>query len=275
MARGFILGPLLVGDFAQIEARGIAWAADDREQIKLFQEKGDPYCAMASVIYGREITKKMKNERFMGKQAELGCGYGLGHKGFIRMLDEIYDVQIDEDFSKRVVSAYRQRHPKIVKLWDRLGSGFVYSVAKKAGRVQVTRNISMGYLTVGGVPYAYIELPSGRRLYYPRPELDSTPRGPCVKFFGKDRYSGGWAWIRTYGGKLAENITQALSRDIIAEAILRVKEAFPIIMTVHDEIVAEGSGNIEEFKKLMEISPEWAEGLPIEVDAFETMRYRK
>jgi DNA polymerase len=276
MLRGFILGPLFVGDLAQIEARGVAWLADDHDQLNLFRAKGDPYCAMASVIYGREVTKKNKDERFMGKQAELGCGYGLGPKGFIRMLDEIYDVQIEEDFAKRVVAAYRRRHPKIVDLWDRLGKGFVYAVAKKVERVRVTRNIWMGVVTVGGVPYAYIELPSGRRLYYPKPELDSTPRGPCVKFFGKDRYSGGWAFVRTYGGKVCENVTQAFSRDVIAGGILRVDAAgFPIVMTVHDEIVAEATGSLEEFKRLIEICPPWAPGLPIEVDVFQTIRYRK
>lgn len=278
MLRGFILGPMFVGDLAQIEARAIAWLADDDDQIHIFRSKGDPYCAMASVIYNAPVTKKDKEKRFMGKQAELGCGYGLGHKGFIRMLDEIYDVQISEEFSKQVVSAYRQRHPKIVKLWDRLGQGFVYAVAKKAERVRITRNIYAGVLEVAGTRYAYMELPSGRRLYYPEPELDSTPKGPCVRFFGKDRYSGMWAPVRTYGGKLAENVTQALSRDIIAGALLRVERAgFGVVMTVHDEIVAEpqGAGDLKRFKDLIEVVPPWAEGLPIEVDVFATVRYRK
>ena len=212
----------------------------------------------------------------MGKQGVLGCGYGLGYKGFIRMLDEIYDVEISEDESKRVVNAYRESSPNVVKLWDRLGKGFVFVVAKKTERVRVTRNIYMGMITVGGVPYAYMELPSGRRLYYARPELDSTPRGPCVRYFGRDIHQGGaWTMIRTYGGKLAENATQAVSRDIIAASLVRLTDrGFPLVMTVHDETVSEG-GDPKEFKEIMETAPKWAEGLPLEVDVFESPRYRK
>ncbi len=277
MLRGFILGPLYVGDLKQIEARGVAWLAEDEEQLSLFRAREDPYCAMASVIYGEPVTPRDSDKRFMGKQAELGCGYGVGYRTFMTMLDETYDVQITEEFSRRVVDAYRRRHPKIVKLWTRLGQGFQYAVARRVERVRVTRNLWMGVVEVAGERYAYVELPSGRRVYYPRPELASTARGPCVSFFGKDRYSGGWATIKTYGGKLAENATQAACRDVIAEAMLRVDAAgFPIIMTAHDDIVVEPAGrDLKEFKDIMEVPPGWAAGLPIEVDAFEAMRYRK
>lgn len=278
MLRGFILGPFLVGDLAQIEARGIAWLAEDEEQLTLFRNKGDPYCAMAAEIYGVPVTKKEKDRRFMGKQAELGCGYGLGWEGFIRMLDEIYDIQVDPEFAKMVVAAYRRRHPKIVKMWSRLNDGFVYAVAQKAERLRVTRNVYMGVFDHMGMRYAFIELPSGRKLYYANPELVSTPRGPCVRYFGRDRFSKGWTQIRTYGGKIAENVTQAVSRDVIAEAMLRLDDAGEVIdMTVHDEVVAEqdGSRSLSDFKRIMEIVPPWANGLPIEVDVFETFRYRK
>lgn len=278
MLRGFILGPFLVGDLAQIEARAIAWLSGDEEQLTLFRNKGDPYCAMAAEIYGVPVTKKEKDRRFMGKQAELGCGYGLGWAGFIRMLDEIYDVLVDEAFAKMVVTAYRRRHPKIVKFWERVNEGLVYVVAKAAPRVRVTRNLFMGVIDHKGMRYAYIELPSGRKLYYANPELRSTAKGPCVAYFGRDRFSKGWTQIRTYGGKIAENITQAVSRDVIAEAMLRLEDAGEVLdMTVHDEVVAEQDGNrsLSDYKRIMEIVPTWAEGLPIEVDVFETFRYRK
>lgn len=277
MLRGFILGPFVIGDLAQIEARVLAWLSGDDTQLDMFRTHGDPYCAMASVIYGREISEKMKNERFVGKQAELGCGYGLGSGGFIRMLDEIYDVQIEEEFSKRVVNAYRARHPRIVKFWDRLGKGFVHVVANKSKKVRLTDHLFAGTFEHGGRSYAYIELPSGRRMYYADPKISSTPKGPCVEYFGRDRFSGGWNHIHTYGGKLAENVTQAVSRDIIAESILNLEAAgFRLVMTVHDEIVAEEPAEkLNQFKEIMERAPVWAKGLPIEVDTFSTMRYRK
>jgi DNA polymerase len=276
MLRGFVIGPFLVGDLAQIEARGIAWLAEDEDQLKLFRNKGDPYCAMASVIYGVPVTKKEKDRRFMGKQAELGCGYGLGGGGFQFMLDDIYDVQIEDEFARLVTNAYRQRHPKIVAFWKRLNDGFIHALAKKAESLRVTRNISMGYKEINGTPFLWIELPSGRRMYYGAPELVTTPKGPAVSYYGRDRFSGGWSRVRTYGGKLAENVTQAVSRDVIAQAMLRLDAAgFDLVMTVHDEVVAEAGRSLEEFKSIIEIVPPWAAGLPIEVDAFETERYRK
>lgn len=275
MLRGFIVGPFLVGDFSQIEARMLAWLAGDAEQVKLFADHGDPYCAMASAIYGFEVTKKDKDKRFMGKQAELGCGYGIGKDKFKRALDEIYDVQVTEEFAAQVVNAYRGRHPKITALWERLNKGFVYVVANKMKMVKITSNIFMGTITHGGTFYAYIQLPSGRRLYYADAGIESSDRGPNVRYYG--RQEGVWTYTRTYGGKLAENITQAASRDVMAEAMLRLKAAgFNLVMTVHDEIVAEADGkSLKDFHEIMVQAPKWCADLPIEVETFESFRYRK
>lgn len=278
MLRGFIIGPYLVADLAQIEARGVAWLAEDEPQLTLFRNKADPYCEMAGVIYGTKVTKKDTERRFMGKQAELSCGYGIGSGKFQYLLDEVHDVQISDEFAKQVVNAYRQRHPKIVALWKRLNDGFVYAVAKKSDRLRVTRNIYMGVIEHGGKRYAYLELPSGRKMYYADPELESSPRGPVVRFFGRDPIRKVWGYVRAYGGMLCGHATQSTAREIIAAAVLRLNDAgFPPVMLVHDEIVTEqdGTRSLERFKNLMGIAPEWATGLPIEVDAFETFRYRK
>jgi DNA polymerase len=282
--RGFIVAPpgkvLIVGDLAQIEARSLNWLAGQEDTIQLFATGGDPYCAMASRIYGREVTKKQKDERFMGKQAVLGAGYGLGANGFQFMLDDTYDVQISEEFAKQVVTAYREASPKVVAFWKRLNDGFVHAVAAKKERVRVTRNIWTGYTEIAGVPYAYIEIPSGRKLYYATPELVSTPRGPAVAYFGRDRYSKGWGPVRTYGGKIAENVTQAFSRDVLAGGMLRLAAEFDLTGTVHDETIAETTpDNIEDkiqrFHDLMTQGEPWAEGLPLECEVFVSARYRK
>lgn len=283
--RGFITAPpgktLIVGDLSQIEARSLNWLAGQDDTVKLFATGGDPYCAMASVIYGKEITKKMKDERFMGKQAVLGAGYGLGAGGFQFMLDDTYDVQISEEFAETVVAAYRRASPRVVAFWSRLQDGFVHVVATKKERIRVTRNIWMGWSEIGGMRYAWIELPSGRKLYYGDPRLVSTKRGPSVEYFGRDRFSGGWCHVRTYGGKIAENVTQAFSRDVMAAGMLRLDAAgFALIGTVHDEAISEEDevGAEEKskiFHDLMIASEPWNEGLPLDCEVFVSRRYRK
>lgn len=285
MLRGYIRAApgkiLIVGDLSQIEARSLNWLAGQDDTIRLFATGGDPYCAMASRIYGHEVTKKDKDKRFMGKQAVLGAGYGLGAHGFQFMLDETYDVQITEEFAKQVVAAYRAASPAVVKFWARLNDGFVHTVASKKERVRVTRNITTGYFKHHGVPYAWIELPSKRRLYYAEPELVSTKKGPAVSYFGRDRFSKGWSRVKTYGGKISENITQAFSRDIIAHAMLRLDAAgFNLEGTVHDEVISEedmeGYEEKEKiFHDLMIEVPPWAEGLPLDCEVFSSVRYRK
>lgn len=281
--RGFILAPpgktLVVGDLSQIEARSLNWLAGQDDTVKLFATGGDPYCAMASKIYGREITKKQKDERFMGKQAVLGAGYGLGSGGFQFMLDDTYDVQVSEEFAKKVVDAYRAASPKVVAFWARLNDGLVHVVSSKKESVRVTRNIWMGVEEIGDVLYAWIQIPSGRKLYYAAPSLVSTPKGPAVRYFGRDRFSKGWTDVRTYGGKIAENVTQAFSRDVIAFAALRLRDCgFDLVGSVHDELIAEApeeSPREEIFHDAMVKVPAWADGLPLEAEVFTSKRYRK
>jgi DNA polymerase len=283
MLRGFLTGPLLVGDLAQIEARTLNWLAGQHDIVKLFADKQDVYCHTASAIYRRPITKKSEDPnlppgvtpRFIGKTTELGAGYGLGSQKFQRQLDEVFDVQIDSEFAARIINTYRQTHPRVVHFWDRLQGGFEYIIRKDAERVAVTKNIAMGNVRVGGLRYAFIELPSGRRLYYAEPEM--TADG--VRYWGRNIYKGGkWDRVGTYGGKLAENVTQAFSRDILAHSMLRLDAAgFPLILQVHDEVVCEADGQhlLEDMKRIMLEVPSWAEGLPIDAECFETRRYRK
>jgi DNA polymerase len=276
MLRGFLVGPFVIGDFAQIEARTLAWLAGQDDLVQMFRDRGDPYCAMASRIYGRTVTKKDKDERFMGKQVVLGAGYGLGAKNFRRILDETYDVVIDEPFAERVIKTYRKANPKIVKLWDRLEVAFRYVVKNRPGRIRVHADIPihMGFLSHAEENYAWIELPSGRKMYYARPQFDADDK---VRYFGRNIYNAGkWELVTTYGGKLAENVTQATSRDLMAAAMLELYRAgFDLRLTVHDEVVARGKGRAEEFKAIMERVPRWAQGLPIEAEVFESHRYRK
>lgn len=288
MLRGFIVGPLIVGDLSQIEARALNWLAGQDDTVQLFATGGDPYCAMASRIYGRPISKKHDpDERFMGKQAVLGAGYGLGAAGFQYMLDDIYDRQIELDFAQQVVDAYREASPKVVAFWKRLNDGFTFVVREKKDRVQVTKNIAMGTKMIGGKHYAFIELPSGRNLYYAEPVIvmktpkwkGAEPRA-VVEYWGRDiRRGGAFGRVTTYGGKLSENVTQAFSRDVIAFAMLNLRDAgFALNGTVHDELIAEEDPvpmRVKLFHDVLVQVPEWAPGLPLEAEVFAGARYRK
>jgi DNA polymerase len=281
--RGFLVGPFLIGDYAQIEARALNWFAGQKDIIDLFAAKKDVYCHTASAIYKREITKKSEdpnlppgvNPRFIGKTTELGAGYGLGWKKFQKQLDEVYDVQLETDFAIRIIETYRATHQKVVAWWDTLQRGFNLVVHRNLPRHQVDTRIAMGNVLAGGLRYAYIELPNGRRLYYAEPEM--TADG--VRYWGRNIYKGGaWDRVSTYGGKTAENIVQAFSRDILAAAMIRLEDAgFPLVLQVHDEIVSEADGIhlLDDLKSIMLQTPSWAEGLPIDVEVFQSHRYRK
>lgn len=286
MLRGFLLGPMLVGDFAQIEARTLNWFAGQKDILDIFRAKGDVYCHTASAIYGRPITKKSTDPklpagidpRFIGKTTELGAGYGLGWQKFQRQLNEVFDVQIDAEFAMRIINTYRATHQHVCAWWRRLEQGFTFAVQRNVPRLQVDPKIAMGNVEVGGLRYAYIELPSGRRLYYAEPEM--TADG--VRYWGRNIYLGGkWDRVSTYGGKLAENIVQAFSRDVMGEAMIRLAvKGYKLLSTVHDEIVSEDPSPedpdlLSDYHNIMVVTPSWAEGLPIEVEVFRSRRYRK
>ncbi len=277
MLRGFFVGPFLVGDFAQIEARVLAWLAGQEDLVETFRTGGDPYCEMASKIYRRPITKKDKDERFIGKTVVLGAGYGLGALKFQTQLDTQYDVQIELDFAETSIRAFRSKYAEIPKLWRKLERGFAYAVGQGSKRVRVGP-VLMGTLEVNGIPFAFIELPSGRKMFYAQPSLKEDGR---VHYLGRNLYAGGrWEQVSTYGGKLTENIVQAISRDLLAQAMLRLDAAgFKLALTIHDEVVAQDHGggllNLDTFEKVLLQCPPWAEGLPLGVESFRCNRYHK
>lgn len=282
MLRGFFVGPFFVGDYAQIEARSLAWLAGQDDLVETFARGEDVYCQMASAIWKREITKKSVDPnlpegvtpRFIGKTTVLGAGYGLGSKKFRAQLDEVFDVEVSEEFADRAITAFRRRYPAIPKFWSLLDRAFTHAVVHKPKRIRVGPRLFMGALTIGDVPFVFIELPSGRKLYYAWPHLkEGRPH-----YLGRNLYKGGaWELVGTYGGKLAENVTQAFSRDLLADAMVRMDRAgICLNLTVHDEVVAEqGEHELKLFEELMKQTPPWAAGLPVGVEAFQTERYRK
>lgn len=314
MLKGFFVGPFLVGDYSQIEARTLAWFAGQTDLVQAFADGRDVYCDMASIIYGTPITKKDFDEelriakRQLGKVTVLGCGYGLGAKTFQRQLDAKFAIDITLERAYEIIGAYRGRYQRIPDFWDTMER--LYKVAvERDSKVITWENFRAGVRSqeFGGRKFAYIQMPSGRPLWYYQPKAnipdewpDGTPklslgykgrvvpkadkknpegtgsgRGGPTTAGGHHSRDGGQVF--TYGGKLTENVVQAFSRDVMADAMLRLDKAgFPLVLTVHDEIVAQaGADGLPEFKRIMEKAPEWAEGLPIAVEAFATRRYHK
>lgn len=275
----------LVADYAQIEARVLAWMAEQDDLVKRFASGGKVYEVMASKITGLPVSEigKGSEERWMGKQTELGCGYQMGWKKFqkkvrkdaLEQLGRVIDV--DDNEAKRIISVYRDDKDMIVTFWKTIekaalnavrypGRMFWFGVDQKCAFVYIHR-------------WLWMALPTGRSLAYFNPRVVEGKYGPAVNFDGRNSMTGRWETRQGYGGFWTENAVQALSRDLLADAMLRIREAgYKLVLTVHDEIVAEarnGTGSLQEFLGMMEQVPAWARGCPVAVEGFETERYKK
>lgn len=271
---------LYVADYAAIEARVLMWLADEEDAMALFRSGADIYCEMASSIYGYPCNKKDNpNERSLGKVAILGLGYQMGWSKFMDTCWSMAKIRIDDTLSQKTVNAYRERFWRVKQLWYDIEEAACEAVHSKSpvvcGKVE--------WIKEGR--FLYCELPSGRRLAYPDPEVRprETPWGDikyALTFKAIDQYTRQWRRQTTYGGMLVENIDQAVSRDLMAEAMLRcaASNIYDPVLSVHDELIAEadlGKGDVKEFEDLMAALPDWAEGCPVAAEGWRGLRYRK
>jgi len=267
-----------VSDFVGIESRILFWVADHKVGLKAFHEGADLYKTMAMAIYKICLEAVTKDQRQVGKQAILGCGYQMGWKKFKETAAKA-GVYISDELAQLTVKAYREFNAPVVKLWANMEQAAIKAVQNKGMRVKINHTI---WFVENN--FLYCELPSKRRLAYYGPGIkyEETPWGemrPKLYHWGTDSYTKKWVYSSTYGGKLVENVVQAISRDLMAEAMLRIDKAgYKIVLTVHDEIIAEnkiGKGNLKEFESLMSALPEWAKGAPVSVEGWVGLRYRK
>lgn len=272
----------VAGDFAAIEARVLAWLAGQQDLLQLFRTGGDVYKAMASKIYVVPTSEVTKVQRQMGKTAILGLGFQMGPAKFVESCLTMAGVVIEEDFSRTVVTTYRQANKRIVALWYALDDAAVMAVATGEAQVVAGTDGKLLFDMEGG--WLRLRLPSGRFLFYANPRLleEETPWGDKRHIVVVDHWDGiarKWRPRKMYGGLWTENAVQATARDLLAQAMLRLEKAgYEVVLTVHDEVVAEvdyGEGSVEEFEKLMSEVPEWAEGCPVSVEGWEGARYRK
>lgn len=266
----------IVADFSAIEARVIAWLAGERWRMEVFQTHGKIYEASAAQMFKVPIETIDKGSplRQKGKIAELALGYG-GSKGALKQMGAL-EMDLTEDELPELVSAWREANPNIVNLWWDVEAAAIKAVKEKAV-VKMQYGLTFHYTR--GI--LFITLPSGRSLAYVRPKIGIDERfgKEQLTYEGVEQGSKQWGRIATYGGKLTENIIQAIARDCLAVAMLRLAEAgYRIKFHVHDEVVLEvpnGTRAMEEVEALMGQPIEWAPGLPLSADSFETEYYKK
>ena len=270
---------LVAADYAAIEARVLAWLAGEDELVETFRSGGDVYKVMASKIYGVAPSDIDKPQRQMGKMAILGCGYGMGAAKFVAACKLMAGIEIDDDTAKDVVAKYREANGRIVALWRAMENAAVKAV-QTPGVVQWV-NGKVRFIVKHN--FLWMVLPSGRPLAYaqPRVMMEPMPWGgeKPVLYFNGVGLNRQWGRQNTYGGKLTENLVQAVARDLLAEAMLRLdSRGYKLILSVHDEVVAEVKDEIsspQEFEKIMCELPEWADGCPVNAEGWVGKFYRK
>ena len=263
----------IVADFSAIEARVLAWLAGEEWVLEEFRGKGKIYEATASRMFHipqETIVKGHPNYEYRqkGKQATLSCGYG-GGVGALKAMG----AKMPEEEMQPLVDAWRAANPNIVRFWNALGNA-ASEVIEKHNSVRVGK--VMVYRKEG---HMLIRLPGGRDLCYLSPRFVTNRFGSRGIGYLAASAGGKMELQETFGGKIAENCTQAIARDLLAHAMLNLEAAgYPIVFHVHDEAVMEvpiGQGSVEEACRVMAIPPDWARDLPLRADGDEMTYYKK
>lgn len=260
----------IVSDFSAIEARVIAWYADETWRLDAFRRGDDIYCASASQMFGVPVKKHGINGhlRQKGKIAELALGYG-GSVGALRAMGAL-EMGLTEEELEPLVKIWRYSNPSIVAFWWDVDRVVLDVVRNKSSGV--THGLKFEY--VSGI--LQITLPSGRKLSYIKPKIGINKFGSeCVTYEGIGQAKK-WERIESYGPKFVENIVQATARDILAFALENLKEQ-RIVMHIHDEVVIEApvDATVEAICTEMKKTPHWAKGLILNADGYETYFYQK
>ena len=265
----------VVSDFSAIEARVISWVAGEEWRLQAFRDGKDIYCETASQMYRVPVVKHGVNGdlRQKGKVAELACGY-QGGVGAMKQMDR--GGSIPEEELQSVVDQWRQANPRIVKLW-RTAEAAAKTAIEEHRPVRIRNGITFSYVN-GNL---FIRLPSGRKLCYWETRLVPDDRGrQSIVYKGVNQTTKQWADVETYGGKIVENIVQAIARDCLAVAMTRVAQAgYRIVMHVHDEMIVdvpvEDTGALAFINAQMAEPIDWAPGLPLKGDGYICDFYQK
>ncbi len=263
----------IVCDFSAIEARVIAYLADEKWRIDVFNTHGKIYEASASQMFKvpLEFITKSSPLRQKGKIAELALGYG-GSVGALKQMGGI-EMGLKENELQELVDSWRKANPNITRFWRIVEKGAINAVKG------VSSSIDKGIIFNKKDGILFITLPSGRKLSYVQPKIVLNRFGSeSIVYKGVNGTTKAWEDIETYGGKLVENIVQAVARDCLAESIKNLhNRGFRLIFHVHDEVILETNKDVlvEDIENIMAEPIEWAEGLNLSASGFETMFYKK
>ncbi len=255
---------LFIADLSNIEARMLAWLSKEADLLDAFATGRDVYCEFASQIYGRTITKQDKLERYVGKTAILGLGYGMGADKFQATLKTgSPSVELSDTAAKSIVMQYRGMYPNIPKLWSGMKDSLFQMINPQG------YGLKYGPLTIRA---RALELPNGMALNYPNLMFE----------YGNFVYKTEREIIRTHGPRITENVVQALARIVITDQMLEV-QAMPevdIVLQVHDEIIAIGSeldsdATMEKIINIMRTAPNWCSDLPLDAEGGVSQVYDK
>jgi DNA polymerase len=273
--RRSILAPkghvIVVADSAQIEARVLAWLAQQMDIVNAFANKDDVYKLMASAIYGIPVEQVTKDQRFIGKICVLGLGYGMGPNKLQQTLKQgtmgpPVDISLEE--CRRIVNIYRSRNYKIKNLWKIMDGIIASMLTGTSGE--------FGPLTYGK---GYIQLPSGLFLQYYGLHGEAEVRHDDL-VVNEATYLTRQGRSKIYGGLLTENVVQALARCIIADQMLEISKRYRVVTSTHDEIVVvakhKGADKcLADMLKVMSTPPDWAPGLPLAAEGGWDVNYSK
>jgi len=271
----------LCADFSGIENRFLFWLCGETEAVETIRSGGDLYKDLASTIFSKSVNKINKVERDLGKRGILGAGYQMGATKF-RKTCAFYGTEISQSLAEKTIRTYRTKYKRIPQFWRDIEKQCIKACLRKNTRIIFpAANTESKLLITCENDFLTIKLPSGRKLYYYKPQIhhDNKFDSPKLTYMGVDSYTRKWVRQSTYGGKLTENIVQAACRDILAEAMLRLENmGYPIVLTVHDEIVSEvkkTKGTLNGFCDIMSHVPKWCPSMPINVEGWEGQRFRK
>ena len=255
---------MIDSDSSQIEARTLAWLAGQDDLVDAFDRGEDVYKIMASAIYGKAVDDVTKDERFVGKTTILGSGYGMGAIKFRAQL-KTFGVEVTEDEAKRIIDTYRRTYPRIPELWKAAS----VALASMMGN-QITMLGRNDLLKIEGEDG--IRLPNGLYIRYPNLRHSQDESTGKVEIVYDTKKGKAIIPNRIYGGKVIENVCQALARIVIGEQMLMVAKKYRVVMTVHDAIACvvpeeEAERALRYVETCMKHRPIWASELPLNCEA--------
>ena len=255
---------MIDSDSSQIEARTLAWLAGQDDLVEAFERGEDVYRIMASAIYGKAVEEITKDERFVGKTTILGAGYGMGAAKFKAQLKN-FGVEVTLEEAQRIIDTYRATYPKITALWKSAANVLPAIIGEQTtafGRGDILKvDGSQGIL-----------LPNGLRLKYPNLRQKVNEEDNKVELVYDTKKGKAVIPNRIYGGKIIENVCQALARIVIGEQMLMVAKKYRVVMTVHDAVAciapeAEAETAKEYVELCMRLRPSWASELPLNCES--------